>query len=614
MNPRNLFTELKRRNVIRMAGLYLVGAWLLIQVASTMLPAFNVPAWALRGLIITLALSFVPALVFSWVFELTPHGLKRDEDVRPDESIAPQIARRMNRMIIAVLALALGYFGVDKFVLAPQREATLVSAATRSGLQQAAAQAREVEADKSIAVLPFDNRSGDTSQAYYADGLTDELTTTLARISALKVIARTSAARFKGSAQPPSTIGKELGVSALVTGSVLRAGDRVRYTAELVSVGTEKTLWADSFERDERDILTLQSQVAQAIANAIEVRLSPSEATRLSSSRPVNPRAFDEYLRGRALWNERTETSVREALAHFQNATRIAPDFALGFAGLADSYIILGVHGYEPPREMMPQATTAAQRAILLDPGIGEAHASLGDILFHHNWDWAASEREHENAIELAPAYATAYQWDSEPQIVKGDLDLALARLRRARELDPLSMIIRIGVGNTLGLLGQRDEAIAELREALSLDPRFPRTHWELSRQLLALGRTDEALAEARRMVELDPRAVPSLALLGLCLGRSGHADEARAILEQLDDQSATSFVSALELARIAAGLQDRDATIGYLEKAVAAREGFLPFIAGDYEFAFLKDDPRYAAITRTIGIPLGANTQTDRR
>jgi TolB-like protein/Flp pilus assembly protein TadD len=596
-----------------MAGLYLVGAWLLTQVASTVLPMFGAPDWLPRSIVLLLAIGFIPALVFSWVFELTPHGLKRDEDVRPEESIAPQIARRMNRMIIAVLALALGYFGFDKFVLAPQREAALVSAATRSGVQQAAAQAREVEADKSIAVLPFENRSGDTGQAYYADGLTDELTTTLARISALKVIARTSAARFKGSVQPPSTIGKELGVSALVTGSVLRAGGRVRYTAELVSVGTEKTLWADRFERDERDILTLQSQVAQAIANAIEVRLSPSEATRLSGSRPVNPRAFDEYLRGRALWNERTETSVREALAHFQNATRIAPDFALGFAGLADSYIILGVHGYEPPREMMPEATTAAQRAILLDPGIGEPHASLGDILFHYDWDWAGSEREHEKAIELAPAYATAYQWGSEPQVVNGDLEAALGRLRRARELDPLSMIIRIGVGNTLGLLGKRDQAIAELREALALDPRFPRTHWELSRQLLALGRTDEALAQARRMVELDPGAVPSLALLGLCLGRSDHAGEARAILKRLDGQSAARFVSALELARITAGLEDRDATIGYLQKAVAAREGFLPFIAGDYEFAFLKDDPRYTAITRTIGIPLGANTQTDR-
>ena len=204
----------------------------------------------------------------------------------------------------------------------------------------------------------------------------------------------------------------------------------------------------------------------------------------------------------------------------------------------------------------------------------------------------------------MAPAYATAYQWGSEAQILNGDLAGALARLRRARELEPLSMIIRISAANTLGLLGQRDEAVAEVREALALDPKFPRTYWELSRQLLALGRTDEALAQARRMVELDPNAVPSLALLGLCLGRAGHSDEARAILKRLDGESATRFVSALELARITAGLHDRDATIGYLQRAVDAREGFLPFAGGDDEFAFLKDDSRYAAIMRTIGIP----------
>ena len=609
----SFFTELKRRNVVRMAGLYLVGAWLLMQVAGTILPMFGAPEWLPRTIVILLAIGLLPALIFSWVFEMTPKGWKRDEEVRPEESIAPQTARRMDRMIIAVLALALGYFGFDKFLLGPQREAALVSAATRSGVEQTVAQAREGEADKSIAVLPFENRSDDASQAYYADGLTDQLTATLARISALKVIARTSAARFKGSAEPPSAIGRTLGASALVTGSVLRAGGRVRYTAELVSAPTEKTLWAESFQPDERDILTVQSQVAQAIAEAIEVRLSPSEATRLSDSRPVNPRAFDEYLRGRALWNQRTEASVRNSLIHFQNATRIAPDFALGFAGLADGYIILGVHGYDPPRQVMPKAKAAAQHAIQLDPTTGEPHASLGDILFHYDWDWAASEREHEKALKLAPAYATAYQWGAEAQVLNGDLEGALRRLRRARELDPLSMIIRVGVANTLGLLGQREQAVAELREAISLDPGFSRTYWELSRQLLALGRTDEALAEARRMEELDPDAVPSLALLGLCLGRSGHSGEARAILQRLEGAAATRFVSALELARITAGLHDRDATIGYLQRAVDAREGFLPFIAGDDEFAFLKDEPRYAAILRTIGIPASAAKPTDR-
>jgi TolB-like protein/Flp pilus assembly protein TadD len=457
--------------------------------------------------------------------------------------------------------------------------------------------------EKSIAVLPFDNRSGDHAQDFYADGLTDELTTALAHISALKVIARNSAGRYKGSDKRPSEIGRDLGVAALVTGSVLRAGGRVRYTAALVAAATERNLWAESYERDERDVLTLQSEVARAIAKAIAVRLSPGESERLASTRVVDPRAFEEYLLGRALWNQRTEQSTRAALVHFENATHLAPDFALGYAGVADSHIILGVHGFDPPRSAIPMAKAAALKAIKLDPGAGEPRASLGDILFHYDWDWVASEREHEKAIELAPAFPTGYQWGSEAQILNGDLAGALARLQRARSLDPLSMIIRASLANALGLLGRREEALAELRIAIALDPRFPRTRRELALQLLALGRTDEALVEARQLAGLVPDNLPALAVLGLCLGRAGHANEARALLKRLDGEAGKPFISSLELARIAAGLLDHELTIRYLERAVDAREGFLPFIGGDDEFAFLHHDSRYLALTRKIGI-----------
>ncbi len=597
-------SELRRRNVIRVAGLYLVGAWLGVQVAGTVLPMFDVSAAVVRGIVIALAIGFLPAMVFAWVFELTPEGIRRDEDVPPEQSIAPQTARRMDRWIMGVLALALAYFGFDRLLLAPGREAAMVSAATRSGAEQARVQDRAGEVGKSVAVLPFDNRSGDRTQDYFADGLTDELTTTLARISGLKVIARTSAARYKGSDKSPSTIGRELGIGALVTGSVLRAGDRVRYTAELVSVRTEKTLWSESYQRDVRDVLTLQDEVAEAIAKAIQVRLSPMEATRLGSARPVDPQALDAYLRGRELWNQRrSENSVREALVHFRDATRIAPDFALGFTGVADSYIILGVRGYDPPREVMPAARAAALHALQLDSDAGEPHASPGDILFHYNWDWAGSEREHEQAIRLAPAYATAYQWSAEALLLIGDIDGALARSRRARALDPLSMIMRVQLAQVLAISGRREEAIAELREALVLDPEFLRTRRELARQLLAAGQRDEALVEARRLAAAAPGDLSGLATLGLCLGRTGHAPEARALLARLEGESKRRFVSSLELARISAGFGDGDTTLRLLGQAVEAREGFLPFIGDDEEFDFLRGDPRYAAILSAVGI-----------
>ncbi|MBP8098128.1 MAG: hypothetical protein KAY03_02305 [Arenimonas sp.] len=600
----SLFAELKRRNVIRVAGLYLVGAWLLVQVASTVLPMYEAPSWLARSIVTALAVGFIPVLVLAWVFELTPDGLKRDAEVPPDQSIALQTARRMDRLIMVVLAAALAYFGFDRFILLPQRQATMVAAATRSGAEQAEAQARKAELYESIAVLPFDNRSGKSDQEYFSDGLTDELTTTLSRISSLKVIARTSAARYKGTDKPVAQIGRELGVAALVTGSVLRAGGKIRYTAELVAAGTEATLWAESYERDESDILALQADVARAIAAAISARLSPDESARLANSKSVDPKAFDEYLRGRALWNQRTEASVREALTHFQNATRIAPGFALGFVGVADSYIILGVHGFEAPRKVMPAAIAAAQHAIELDPQAGEPHASLGDIHYHYDWDWAASERELARALELSPAFATAYQWSAEPTLLTGDADAAIALLHRARELDPLSMIMRAQLGHTMAVAGRGDEAISGLREAVALDPDFLRTRLALLRVLLDAGHNDEALQQGRHLAAKNPDYVPGLAALGLCLGRMGQADEARALLARLDGQRKSRFVSSLELARISAGLGDRDTTLRYLEQAVEAREGDLPLLATYREFDFLHGESRYAAVVRAIGIP----------
>ena len=514
--------------------------------------------------------------------------------------------KRFPLLIAALAVVCLGYLGLNRYIVA--KHAAAVDPVPALSDQFAAPAPRSV-LEKSIAVLPFSNRSADPAQDFYADGLTDELATALASISALNVIASTSAARYKGSDKRPSVIGKDLRVSVLVTGSVVRANGRIRYTAALVSTETERNLWAESYERDERDVLKLQSDVARAIATAVAVRISPVETARLASAQAVDPRAFDEYLLGRALWNQRTERSVREALTHFQRATGIAPDFALGYAGVADSHIILGVNGFDPPRDAFPVAKAAAVKAIDLDPGAGEPHASLGDILFHYDWDWVASEREHEKAIERAPGFATGYQWSSEALILNGDLAGALARLRRAQALDPLSMIVRASLANVLGLQGKRNEAIAELRVAINLNPSFPRTRRELALQLLALGRSAEALKEARALAKIAPDDVAALAVLGLCLGRAEHVAEARAVQQRLEDESGKRFVSSLDLARIAAGLGDRDLAVKLLGKATEAREGYLPFIGGDDEFAFLRHDSRYLAIERRIGIGASRGT-----
>jgi TolB-like protein len=271
MNPRNLFAELKRRNVIRMAGLYLVGAWLLTQVASTLLPAFDVPSWALRGLIVTLALGFIPAVIFSWVFELTPHGLKREDDVAPEQSITPQTGRRMDRMIIVVLVLALGYFAFDKFALTPRREAALVSSAVPN-------ESKSVINAKSIAVLPFENLSEEKANAFFTEGVQDEILTHLARIADLKVISRTSVMQYKsGAPRNLREIGQQLGVAHVVEGSVQRAANKVRVNAQLLDARTDAHLWAQTYDRDLADVFALQSEIAKAIADQLQAKLSPAE-------------------------------------------------------------------------------------------------------------------------------------------------------------------------------------------------------------------------------------------------------------------------------------------------------------------------------------------------
>ena len=574
----SIWSRIKDHKVLQWTLGYAAAAYTLLHGVEMVGNAFTWPHAVVRFVTLLLLLGVPVVVTLSWY-----HGHKELQRVSAQE--------------IAVLAVLLVIGGSVLWLFGRAGEERT---AARTEAASTSAPARAAPTAKSIAVLPFDNRSGDKSQDYYADGLTDELTTALARISGLQVIASSSTLRYKGSDKRPSDIAQDLGVASLVTGSVLRADGRIRYTAALISADTEQNIWAESYERD---VLTLQSEVAGAIAKAIEVRLSPAESERLATARTVDPRAFEQYLLGRALWNERTEKGIRAALTHFENSARIAPDFALAHAGVADSYILLGVHGYEPPHLVLPKAKAAALTAIALDPMAGEPHASLGDILFHYDWDWAGAERELEEAIRLAPAFATAYQWGSETQILNGDLKGALARLRQARAIDPLSMVVRASLANALGLAGRREEAVTELRAAIELDPTFPRTRRELALQLLALGRTDEALSEARKLAELTPDNLQSLAALGLCLGRAGHTSEARALLKKLDGSKGKPFISSLELARVAAGVQDRDLTLGYLQRAVEAREGFLPFIGGDDEFAFLRGDSRYKAIERTIGI-----------
>ena len=295
MNPRNLFAELKRRNVIRMAGLYLVGAWLVVQVAGTVLPMFGAPEWLPRTIVVLLAIGFVPAVIFSWVFELTPQGLKREDDVAPEQSITPQTGRRMDRMIIVVLVLALGYFAFDKFVLTPRREAAFVSSAVPN-------ESKSVINAKSIAVLPFENRSEEKANEFFADGVQDEILTYLAKIADLKVISRTSVMHYRsGMARNPREIGAELGVANVVEGSVQRSGNRLRVNAQLIDARNDAHLWAQTYDRDLSDVFAIQSEIAKTIADQLQAELSPQEQSAIQRPPTTDIAALTLYAGQKSL-------------------------------------------------------------------------------------------------------------------------------------------------------------------------------------------------------------------------------------------------------------------------------------------------------------------------
>ncbi len=459
----------------------------------------------------------------------------------------------------------------------------------------------------SIAVLPLENLSGDAEEEYFVDGMTEELIAQLAQISALKVISRTSVMQYKKARKPLPEIARELDVDAVVEGSVRRAGNRVRITAQLVHAPTDRHLWAKSYERDLIDVLTLQAEVAREIAAEINIALTPQEQARLATTRPVNPRAHELYLKGRYFWNKRTPDDLQKSLEYFEQATAEDPNYALGYAGVADAYSLLGYVGYAvlPPREAFPKAKAAALKVLELDPSLAEAHVALAYINWEHDWDWAASLAEFRRAIALNPNYATAHHWYAIRLAALGRSEEARAEARRAQELDPLSLIIRGNIAWIRIFDGRPDDALVALGPTLEMDPNFASTHWFFSLAYLQKGMYPEAVAAAKRNMELMHGYNPgSEATLAYAYALAGNQAGARRLLEGMKQTARQRYVPPDWIAVIYAGLGDRDQAFAWLEKGYQEHSGLLPLLKVHPLFEKLRDDPRFADLVRRMNFP----------
>jgi TolB-like protein/Tfp pilus assembly protein PilF len=589
----SLITELKRRNVIRMAGLYLVGAWLLVQVAGTLLPVFDAPAWIMKTLVLFLALAFAPSLVFAWVFELTPDGLKRDAEVSPQESIAPQTARKMNHAIIVVLALAVAYFGFDKFVLAPRREAAMLALASHSTATSVT--------DKSIAVLPLTNESGDKDQLYFSDGLSENLIVALSQFSGLKVIGRNSSFQFRDTRDDSRTIGTKLGVATLLEGSVQHAGDAVRISAELIRAADGSTIWTQRYDRPYKDLFALQDEITKEVAGALKTKLLANDNTAVQTDRPPsdNLDAYAAYLQGNFHAARNSESDLEKAIEQYATATRLDPHYALASAASAQAgaRLAAGFLAGAEQREVYSRARDAANSALMLDPNLAAAHSARGSILQFVEFDWSGAESEFRRALQLSPNDSEATGDLGSLLATRGQPGQAIELLRRSLGTDPLHPVRQMLLSKYLAALGRLDEAERAIRKAVELQPAAGIFDARLVEIEVERGDAKSALATTQRTL---PGIWRDFALaLALQIGNDHAA--ADAALKLLIDQHADGM--AYQIAQVYALRRDPDNTFAWLDRALANHDAGIQFLLVDRFILRYRDDPRFAAFCRKVGL-----------
>jgi TolB-like protein/Flp pilus assembly protein TadD len=578
----SFFTELKRRNVYKVAVTYAVVAWLLIQVATQVFPFFEIPNWVVRLVVLLFAIGFPIALILAWAFELTPEGVKRTETF--DKSgVAPSKKKVWVYVVAVGAALSVGLFFLGRYTASNR----FASAALP---------------EKSIAVLPFANLSSDPDNAYFVAGIQDEIITRLAKITDLKVISCGSTQRFKSAPDDVAAIAKQLGVANILEGSVQRSADQIRINVQLIKAESDGHLWADTFDRKLTDIFQIESEIAKTIAETLQAKLTGSEQHAIAVRPTENTEAHQLYLRGRYFWNKRTAGDFKTAVGYFQQAVEKDPGFALAYAGLADTYVLMSGYAAASPKESLPQAKAAAVKALELDNTLGEAHASLGQALVAYDFDFDGSIREFQRAIELNPNYPTAHQWYAESVLAPlGRFDEAVAEVNRALKLDPLSVIINADVGGVLFNARRYDEAVAQLRKTLELDPGFYYAHWNLGQVLDVKGLTKEAMAEYEKAMTLDPDPLPQ-ALIGRLYAKTSRRKEALAVLERLRQASGQRYVSPYNFAIVYTALGQKEEAIRSLEQTYEERDGYnIVFIKIDTFLDPLRGEPAFDALVQKI-------------
>ena len=587
MNPKSFFGELKRRNVYKVAVAYAIVGWLLVQVATQVFPFLEIPNWVVRLVIVLVATGFPIALVIAWAFEITPQGIERTlvADTMPSAPGQKKHTWIYVAIVGAVLSIGLFFLG-------------------RYGFRNASSSSSELPS-KSIAVLPFDNLSRDPDNAFFAEGVQDEILTRLAKVADLKVIARTSTQRFKSAPENLPDIAKQLGVANILEGSVQKVNDQVRVNVQLVNALTNAHLWAEIYDRKLTDIFAVESDIAKTIADTLQAKLTGSEKQMMVSQSTNDTAAYELYHKGRSLWERRSGDNIPKAIAFYEQAIARDPNYALAYAGLAKSYILLPFFTGADRHEASSKAKEAALKALRLDPKLADAHLALGKVLFFSEIDLAGATREYKRAIELQPNDATAHHWFGNDTLAAlGRFEEAIAEGRRAVELDPLSPVINADLGTTFYYARRYDESARQLRKTLEIDPTFFYAHFNLGIVLQVTGDLAGAIAEYEKAKQLndDPFMATTCAA---AKAQAGDKDAALRMLSDLDKISQHREVVGYWRALLYLSLNNKDEALRWLEQGYEERDGSnISWIKVDPLLDSLHGDPRFEALVQKVVAP----------
>jgi TolB-like protein/Tfp pilus assembly protein PilF len=578
----NFFAELKRRNVYKVAVAYIVAGWALSQGIAQVFPVFDIPNWVIRAVVLLIILGLPVALVLAWSFELTPEGLKRTETA----DAMPEAGQRKKRVWIYVVvcgaALSIGLFFLGRYSAingAPrQSEAATVS-------------------NKSIAVLPFDNLSGDPQNAYFSEGVQDEILTRLAKIAELKVISRTSTQRFKSAPNDLRQIAQQLGVANILEGSVQKANDQVRVNVQLINALTDAHLWAETYDRKLTDIFAVESEIARTVAETLRAKLTGTAEHVLTTRPTENPEAHQLYLKGRFYGSKRTAKDAQKSIEYYQQAAAIDPNYALAYAGLAESNWFLAYYSYPQVNEVVPKAQELALKAIELDSGLAEPHSVLGAICFNYDRDFSCTEREQKLAIELNPNYSEGYRRYGLLLYSEGRFEESRIAIGRALEIDPLSPVANFQSAQLLFYERKYGESETLSKKNIELDPNFWYAHWQLF-YVYRMKRDYASAVEELAKVQ-DARGEPDAAKL---IRESFAKGDWQGFLRKITEQRSRLKLYPYFVATFFAELGEKDKAFALLNEAIETKDQHTEWLKVDPYMNPLRDDPRFQEVLMKAG------------